>query len=234
MPYPVSSCRSHVSMGGASAPEPVTDVFTTTDIWHSPVGGVVGGTAIVECWGAGAGGGTSDGLTVGAGAGGGGAYATASVSIAPNTDYNFTIGQASLADNMGDDSFFDDGSLVKARGGGKASGVTGGLGGEVVAGTGHVGGDGGSVGVAAAGGGAGGGAGTLNDGTNGTDASGVTKGTGGAGGTIGGGVGGDGANVPTGAQNGQTLGGGGGGGSVARPAGGTGARGEGRITYTPL
>lgn len=216
---------------GSSGNAPVTEIFTASTTWHSPVGGVVGGVAHVQVWGGGGGGETSAGLTLGgSGAGGGGYSEELAFAIAADTLYTVTVGAEVDKDVSGESSEFE--GSISANGGSRGRPASAGEGG---AGNTHTGGDGGDITASAAGSGGGGAAGTESDGSAGSPGALDVAGSGGQGGP-GGGAGGNGADdqISTPAQDGTAPGGGGGGGSVSQVDGGGGARGEVRITYTPL
>jgi hypothetical protein len=184
-----------------------TDTFTSSGTWNR-LAGVTKGT--VEAGGPGGGsGGNSEG-----GGGGGGGWSSADITGLTAAGYSVTIGSpGSPGDSSGStagdggDTYWDDGSLVLAHGGGGGQGgpFPGGAGGAgAAAGVGDVantGGNGGNRGTSAGGGGGGGASGPGN-GVAGSDGD---SGVGGAGGSsvTPGGNGGDDNN---GAADGQTAG----------------------------
>ena len=211
----------------------------------------------VEAWGAGGAGGSAVGTgsptnyRAQAGGGGGGAYVNGTISVTPGDVINYIVAPSTGAN-----------TTTTPLNGGESTFVSisapGGTGGECVnAGTfgGHVGGTGGSGGSGTYNGGAGatrtgysgctttcantsagggGGAGTAG---SGSDANSSTN-VGGAGGTSGGGGGANGPSSGNAGAGGAVSGGGGAGAWAAASTtfrnGGAGARGQIRITYTPL
>jgi hypothetical protein len=171
----------------------------------------------VQCWAAGGGGGTH---ANGGGGGGGGGYAEAEVEVTPGAVYDVIIGLGGAPGADGDDSYFEDGTAVRAGGGSGTSDNTGGTGGAGIAGTTLRGGGGGG------GGGSGGYGilgpnGGLNGGTFGAGSGGGCLGAGG-----GGGVGGDGGGLGIPAEDGTAPGGGGGGSEGGTLLAGSGANGR--------
>lgn len=165
--------------------------FTSAGLntWQAPAG--VTEITVSAIAGGGGGGGRSYWGWGGAGGGGGGAFASANISIVPGNTYNLVVGAAgsggAAGNNDGDtggDSYFDDGSVILAKGGlggdGGAGGA-GGTGGSAASSVGDItrsGGDG-AAGISTRShysGGGGGGAGTDQAGG---DAAGTTGGTGG-------------------------------------------------------
>lgn len=197
--------------------------FTTTDTWTCPAGVT---SVQVECWAGGAGSAVSSPWPDGGG--GGGAYSkTVGISVTPSSEYNVIVGTGGGCAVGGGDSYFDDGSEVKAKGGVPGIGNNGGAGGAAVSGIGdtkYSGGKGGGIGTGYVGGGGGGGAGDSADG----GAGGVP--TGGTGGSAGGGAGGDGGEMVVVGNPGNICGGGGGGGGYGA-VGAAGARGKVILTW---
>lgn len=227
-----------------------TETFTSTDTWTAPVGVT---SVDVECWGGGAAGAGATGSYNTGGGGGGGAYSkTTGISVTPSTGYDVIVGSGGSGGTgngaAGGDSYFDDGSEILAKGGngGSTTGI-GGSGGAAASGVGitkYDGGDGANgddYGTSNRSGGGGGGAGDAANGGDGTDVTcdhlGCSGGNPGSGGSADGGNGGNYTERGNGG-NGSTLGGGGGGAAsdllTDSYSGGNGARGECRITYTPV
>lgn len=189
-----------------------TESFTSNTTWTAPPGVT---QITVRAWGGG--GGSSNAGNNGKGGGGGGAFASAIITVVPGNTYNITVGQGGNTDVAGGNTFFDDGSLLLARGGNPGSNQNGGSGGQAAqsvgtsvfsggnGGNGHTGGPQANR----AGGGGGGSAFEFQTGGNGTNGGGNSAGQGGDGE----GPGGNGGVGSTNAQPGQQPGGGGGGGA---------------------
>ena len=186
----------------------------------------------VEAWGAGGGAATPGGPNNHAsGGGGGGAYAAATILVTPTFSFDVIVGAGGSIENPGGDSYFDDGSLLLAKGGEESNGDggSGGLASASVGTTKYDGGDGGDrQNQNTAGGGGGGSAFSNANGGDGGD------GSSGIGGTAGSGEGNGGTGGNTGAPgvNGSLPGGGGGGRGQGNVSSGSGADGMVRITYT--
>ena len=173
-----------------------------------------------ECWGGGGGGEIL--ANSGGGGGGGGAYAKSTITVTPGSSYTITIGTGGLANTAGGDSYFNDGTVLLADGGGGATdGSTTGATGGQVSGSSSIGnliesagGNGGNGNDTEDSGGGGGGAGgpdgSGNNGTNGTTAGG-NGGSGDAGSGGAGGAGGNGGICSNGSDHNNGGGGGGGG-----------------------
>ncbi len=208
------------------------DVFTSSGTWTAPEGVF---EITVEAWGGG-GGGVSNGNN-GGGGGGGGAYALQTVPVTPGTTYSLTVGLGGNSDEDGEDSFFEDGSLVLAKGGTTGNNDNGGTGGASAESIGSItfsGGDGGDGSInlnflPAPGGGGGGSAFISSNGEPGGDNSGGFFPEPGNGGN-GTGIGGDGGNSGSSGQPGAVPGGGGGG-AGRDGVGGNGADGQIIIAY---
>jgi len=164
---------------------PWVKYFTTSGTFTVPAGV---SCLKVEAWGGGGRGGTRTSNGVGGG-GGGGAYASSYLSVTPNQSYSVTVGAGSTSASAGGDSYFDNGSGLRAKGGNSVannttSGASGGSGstGNII---------------------------TINGG-DGTDGSGSAGGKGGD--APNGGNGGSGASGNSNGQDGFAPGGGGGGG----------------------
>ena len=207
-----------------------TETFTTSGQWQAPEGVT---SVIVEAWGGGGAGGGRGASSGSSGGGGGGAYASETISVSALSTYNYTVGAAVSGGagngTDGNDSYWNDGSQVKAAGGkGGASTTTKGLGGSTsdsVGTTKYGGGDGADGGSTSGGGG--GGAGSLGEGGD------ALLGVGGGGTSNGGGSGGNGVTNANG--NPGTEAGGGGAGARrtnGNRSGGGGARGQIKITYS--
>lgn len=145
----------------------------------------------VEAWGGGGGGGEGLLGVFTGGGGGGGAYARATITVTPEASYPVTVGSGGTAARDGGDSWFDDGSKVRAKGGARGSSDSPGAGGSdansVALGTneakysGGKGGSGSSILNVVGGGGGGGAAGSGGSGGDGGNG-GLTAGSGGSGG----------------------------------------------------
>ena len=207
-----------------------SQIFTASGTWQAPSGVNL---AILEAWGAGgAGGGTA--ATGATGGGGGGAYAKKTLSVTPLSNYSYYVGRGGTAStgngSNGGDTFWEDGSALKAEGGkGGLANKTGGAGGLAANSVGDVAYNGGSgaTGAGAVGGGGGGAAGSTGAGN---------AGVGGSGGVyqpLDGGLGGNMGNNVNGLI-GQPYGGGGGGvyRSSSTRYGGSGSYGAIKITYS--
>lgn len=207
------------SLINVSSDYPTSQTFNVTNTWKCPAHVT---SVLVECIGGG-GAGQENGGT----GGGGGGFASSTISVVPFTTYNITVGDFGdrFGITSGGDSYFGDGSVVLAGGGG--GGDVGGSGGSGTGTLTHTGGSGGS-GAFNHGGGGGSSASKYGNGTNGNNA---TFGSGGTGGVAPseGGNGGDGGTSDDG-TNGLTPGGGGGGGDNPG-VGGYGAQGRVTLTY---
>lgn len=206
---------------------------TTSGTWLCPAGVT---QVTVECWGGGGAGGKGGGADyLGGGGGAGGQYATKVIDVVPGSNYNYYVGTGGTATtgngNAGNDSYWGDGSVLKAKGGagglsyanggtGGQGSTTGGLGTTV-----YKGGNGANYALNIAGGG-GGGAGNTGNGNNANSyIGGVYK-------NVYGGAGGNGSNVASGngALGGTYASGGGAPTKSATPA--AGRQGLVRLTFT--
>lgn len=204
-------------------------VYTVDGTWVCPAGVT---SVYVQCWGAGGGGAGDMGASAGGGGGGGG-YSSKTITVIPGTTYNVEVGTggpgaAAGAGNGtdGGDSWFDDNTVILAKGGKKGVG------------------DGGAAAAGGAGGigtytvtGGNGGVGGGTDGGGGGEAGGSTAGGANASSTTGGSGNSDGGNGGTGTSTDGVVGvapggGGGGGGDDAGDDGAAGAAGQVVITYT--
>lgn len=226
------------------------ETFTASGSWTAPVGV---NEVQVECWAGGGGGGARTNSPGSASSGGGGAYARKRIQVDPLTVYNFIVGAGGsgavsegVSGQNGGDTYWNDGSEVKAAGGKGASPGGGnppgppGNGGSVddsIGTTKYAGGRGGfgangSAGTFPPGGG--GAAGSTQAGGDGGNSSLTVSGLGGTGGIEYGGVGGYKPTSSNGKADGSLYGGGGTGAnrvSGAGSVGGNGASGLIRIRY---
>ncbi len=229
-----------------------TQTFTLSGSFTVPAGVT---SIYVEAWGAGGAGGSAVGNATPqyravAGGGGGGAFVSGTIVVTPGQVINYTVapntGENTTSGilNGGNSTF----GTVTAPGGfggvsvNASGGNIGGAGGAGGTGTKNGGNGGSSVsysgGTSGRSAGGGGGAGTTADGGNGGDYNTGGSNTAGSGGASNGGNGGNGVDNGTKGSTGSVVGGGGSGAFAAASAsfrnGGAGARGEIRITYTPL
>lgn len=203
------------------------ELFTSSGTWIVPQDV---SEVLVECWGAG-GGSPVPATSNAVAGGGGGAYARRLISVVPNMQIPYTVGMGSEGADGGD-TYWDDGSLVLAKGGLAGGATDGGLGGSSTASVGstkYAGGNGADRRTVTFSGAGGGGAGSTGDGK---DASGGT-----AGGATAdnGGAGGEGRTTRGAGHPGNLYGGGAGGSSRSLFSDGDAAAGGNgllRITYT--
>lgn len=193
----------------------------------------------VEVWGAGGRGGTRLSSNGSTGGGGGGGYSRSIISVTPGQIINYYVGYGSEDELPGEDSWFLDSTLVKAKGGKSVqnNSSSGANGGSSLSGHGSVKFNGGKGANSTSGGDGGGGGSSAGIATNGNNTTTSTGATAPSGGGNGGNGGIDGGNNPglVGAQPG-----GGGGGSTRKSASGTeiiggkGGNGQLRISYIRL
>lgn len=210
----------------------VTQIFTpfSPTSWTCPTNVT---SVLAQCWGAGGGAGGSNGTTGGSGGGGGG-FSSSIISVIPGTIYSLQVGiggagGVSAAGSAGTDTWFQNTSIVLAKGGGGggASGGTPGAGGLSSLGVGtntQTGGTGGTGTSSPSGGGGGGGAGPNQDGNT------TNSAAAGIGVSLYGGTGGVGT-LSGGSNPGKPFGGGGAG-TGTGTTGGAGAGGGIQLTYT--
>jgi hypothetical protein len=211
-----------------------TETFTATQTWTCPSVGVNGFDVLAvnaECRGGGGGGGSAN-VVAGPGSGGtGGAFAKKdNISTTPATGYTVTVGAASAAGGVGNDSWFSTTGTVLAKGG--IAGQAGALNNpgdarsnsaQAAACVGDTIFIGGST-IAASATNSSGGGGGAGDSGNGGDS---TTSAGGTAGSAGGGVGG----APTTPSNPGAPGGGGGGAGLINTGATVGARGQVQLNY---
>ena len=199
-----------------------TDTITTTGAGTFTVPcGVT--SIVVEAWGAGgAGGGRNNNNVDGGGGGAGGTYVTSTLIVTPNQVINYYVAPGTNGGNShgadGQDSWFNTTLILNAEGGEGGRRPTGG----------NVQGGNGSTAASVGD--------TTTAGTDAGNGSATAAGAGGDGGN-GGGTGGAGRTNEGDGNNGNAPGGGGGGAFIpdnTNHTGGDGARGEIRITYTPV
>ncbi|MDD5184460.1 MAG: hypothetical protein PHS84_04275, partial [Paludibacter sp.] len=213
---------------------PVTQSYTTTTDIVIPCGVT---SITVAAWGGGGQGGTRNSNGTGGG-GGGGAYAKGDVTVVSGNTYTVTVGGGGTSQNgsqiPGGDSYFGDGTTVKAKGGNSvpyntSTGATGGSSSSNIGTIKYSGGNG-ANGSGTYGGGGGSSAGTALDGNSTTNATGATAPTGG-------GNGGNGRSSSNGNGSPGTPPGGGGGGAYRTSGtrnGGAGGNGLVNITYPTI
>lgn len=204
-------------------------IYNVDGTWVCPAGIT---SVVVKCWGAGGGGAGDMGASAGGGGGGGG-YSSKTITVVPGTTYSVEVGTggpgaaAGAGDGTdGGDSWFDNNTVILAKGGKKGLGnggaaAAGGAGGI---GTYTVTGGNGGVGGGTDGGGGGESGGSVAGGAN------ASSSTPGAGASGDGGFGGTGTSTD-GVVGSAPGGGGGGGGDDAGDDGAAGA--AGRVIITP-